>query len=447
MNLHYVPAVSLNVPSPTPRPTSRVQKRPMDSLSYTFEKLKEVLSFRLKCGTDIATSSGPNMRSALDAFMAERGFSPNEAVASSLRASFRRNLSEHVEHLRTQGRSNTYIANRKSLLQKWRELLLDCDRTCAASAGRRSPFQVALSELITNGRTVKGTARECGIPLATLKRWLGGSIPTERSVHRVPRIECHFGLPAGTLTDLLLPRRVRQADQPAGAPNLYRERLKKQTLDTYAVKVANQTLREQWNELVRFKSANGHVLVAGGRRLKRAPNGQWSMTDKPVVPQTPANWFAFRGSKYVATAHVNWTMTSQYLGWLMRSPARGGKGLAEADALTLSNFARGEFIDEYIEWRTERSEGTHSGVITFLTFAASLCNPRTGFLSQQPSLYARFLGFDDEAQWLTHCTEVHAHLVATRASRSLRRWRVCAGDSPSSPSATLPAATVSVHTA
>lgn len=416
MNFHYLPPVPVNVPSPVPAiGAPRVRKRPMDSLKFTFKDLKEAMSTRIAADSELSSSSWPNLQSALDAFLAEQGFAVNDVIASSLRASYQRHLAHHVATLVASGRKKPYIANRKSLIARWRRLLLELDRTSAASYNRQSPFQLALHEMLKNGRTVRGTALAAGVPLATLKRWVKGAIPNERSAAGVPRLEKHFGLPPGALTDLLpqvfaKPTGIKEA---ACAANTYRARLRIQSRDRYAIKEPSDELRAQWRELVEFKTATGLPRSGlDGRRLKRTANGQWSSTERPVKARTARRWYAFKGSRYVASADVNWTLVEQYVGWLMLPPDKGGKGLAADSAMSLTNFVRDDFMDDYIDWRIERSTVAHAGVLTLLSFAASLCNPATGFLAQQEDRFGKTFGTVPGTDWHTRCQTAHRHYTA-----------------------------------
>jgi hypothetical protein len=374
----------------------------MDSLNFTFSKLKDFASARLKAGSSLSPTSGPNLHSALNGFIVERGYLESEVIGSILRASYRRNLQAHVDTLKSEQRSSAYIANRKSLLGYWRRTLIEADQASAAQAGTSSPFQSAIKELFAQGATLRGTVRATGLPLATLKRWLSGATPNGRSASWVPRLENHFALPPGTLTDLL-PYRFHSNSSATTtcAPIEYRERLKAQCKSPYAVTDPNQRLRDEWEAFVAYKTEAG----SGGRgRLRRAKTGMWSKTIQPVRPKSEANWFAFQRNYYVATADVKWRLVSQYIGWLMLDSTAGGMGMPATEAMTLSNFARDDLLRGYNEWRIERSGGiSHEGLRTLLKFVASLCHPETGYLTQT---WERFDGFAKALtceDWLQDC--------------------------------------------
>ncbi len=132
---HYVPPVSVNVNSPIPKKLcGRARRSPMDSENITFKTLKQIAAQRLASGIGPSSASASNLTSALGAFMAERGFSDDDPVGSTLRASYRRHTTEHIAQLKREGRAASYISNRKSLLAHWRRVLIDSLHSKSPSA-------------------------------------------------------------------------------------------------------------------------------------------------------------------------------------------------------------------------------------------------------------------------------------------------------------------------
>ncbi len=338
--------------------------------------------------------------------MAERGFSDDDPVGSTLRASYRRHTTEHIAQLKREGRAASYISNRKSLLAHWRRVLIDSDKASAAQMGRESPFQVSVRQLFNQGATLKGTSRNTGVPLATLKRWLAGGVPNARSARWIPCIERHFALPSGTLGDLL-PYRMQpnQSGQSTTAPIAYRERLKTQVSEPYALRSPSDALRQEWLEYVAYKTKLG----SSGRGPRRAKSGRWSTTADPVQPKTAATWHMFQGDLYVPTAGLTWSMLSQFLGWLQLDKTKGGLALDSDHALTMANLAREDYVESYVNWRMARSDGAaHDGIFRLLKFVSSLCNPVMGYLTQHRERYTAAVGAaSSETDWLAMCTDAH----------------------------------------
>jgi integrase len=377
----------------------------MEPLDLTFNQLKALLSTQLH-GT--ATSSAPNLMSALNAFISERGLPGESLIGSNLRASFRRNVAEHVDALRARGRSSAYIGNRKALLSKWHSLLLAHDHQVAAQHGRESPFQRAIGELHAQaGQSVKALAKAANMPPATLQRWKEGRVPNARSVQWVARLERHFALAGGTLSKLL-PTCVRQyvETQPAQPTIAYRVRLAAASKDRYALSGVSPGLRAEWAEYLRYKTRLGQNGLGGAQRGKSA---QWSVSPEPVQKRTAALWYAFCDAGYVASASIAWTMLAQYLGWLALSPQEGGKGVAREATMTLAHLADTASVAEYNEWRAARA-GTgvaHSGQVRFLQMVTSICHPKTGFLTQNWLRFRDTCPQSTEADWRKQCEQTH----------------------------------------
>ena len=143
---HYFLPVSINDSQTAQRGSRAYRKKPMNAIHLTFNNLFEaMMSSLVKAGKPPQVVS--NHMSAMRAFMSDRGFAPECTIGSHLRASYYRRLQEHIVSLTDEGRSSTFISNRKNLLGHWRSLLLDLDRESAASSNSFQPFQVAIREL------------------------------------------------------------------------------------------------------------------------------------------------------------------------------------------------------------------------------------------------------------------------------------------------------------
>lgn len=418
MQTYYVPEASVNVaPQTSRRRPVRVRKPPMDSLNFTYHQLKQHLQNHVGNGARAPVSSLPNLISAISAFQIERQLPDGEVIGSTLRASYHRNLTAHVNSLREQGRSAAYIANRKSLLARWRRELVDADQVSAASHARQPPFQAAVIQLFEQtGAKYKATATTTGLPLATLKRWLDGVTPNARSLRWVPQLERHFGLPHGALMDLL-PVRARGSDDAVVPRRViaYRTRLAQAIRVRYAVKEVNERLRQEWSDYVAYKVAIGS---SARRKLRRPKSGRWSMSTAleqgRVLP-----WFALHCGHRVPTADVTWNFVSQYFGWLQLDVASGGKGMPPDEAQTLANFARDDLLENYIDWRIRRSNGIHHGGITkILQLAASLTHPDMGYLTQSFRLFEQHCFANDAAEWLESCQATYEFAREKMAERS-----------------------------
>lgn len=411
---HYAPEVSVNVlPSRQIRRVTRVRKRPLSSIHFTYADLKTIFFSQLGDDLGVAPSSFPNMASALNAFVAQSGFNDASSIGSTLRASFYKTRDKHLEELRVQGRPPAFVSNRKSHLGKWRAALVEADRRNSAARSEESPFQSALNALLAESGNIKGTARNAGMSLATLRRWMAGAVPNARSIVLVPRIERLYALPSGTLNDLLPPRARLSSGQSADAGPLpkieYRERLKQFAGEPYVLNEPSESLRAEWRELVKYKTTFGQYRRWGeGKVLKRQKGGRWKTTHEFVRPEGPSNWFCFQDGAFAPTAGIAWGYIASYLGWLLLSPKRGGLGLQAESVQTLGNLTNGEYVERYVQWKIGRAGGAiHGGITTFLTYVKSLCNPETGYISQSWSVFGAKQGITSEDMWRSICKDTY----------------------------------------
>lgn len=365
-------------------------KRMPNPTTITYGKLMELMSEKLASSPNAQQALG-NLNSALRAFMEKLSITKNCAVGSTLRASYYRNLAAHVESLSAEGRNSNYIANRKCLIAKWRQLLLELDRQHAAENKQRTPLQAALRDILNHGFSVKRVAADAGVCLSSLRRWLNGASPNRKAYPSLRRLETFFGLHAGALVDLCTHDSGRPCDAAAGQapPVEYRERLAKASRQPYALKDAAPSLRKEWSELVAHKVER---LVL----LERQAKGIWSMAKER---ETDSRWYCFHDHHYVPTAAVNWQHVSQYLGWLALDTQSGGVGIPREEVQTLTWLLATKLLQRYLKWRISKAGGVvHGGLRVFITFIHSLTHPRTGFLTQQPewarsiSLFAHPLG-------------------------------------------------------
>jgi site-specific recombinase XerC len=412
---HYIPSVSNNAPSPTCsiERKSGARKRQMESLSLTFEQLQKTVNQQIALGNGPAPSSEPNLRSALAAFLEERGIQQCEVIGSTLRASYYRNVASHIESLVGLQRNSAYIRNRKAHLGRWRKFLLEIDRT-SANEIRQTPLQIALGELFCGGPPMVQIAAACLIPLSHLKRWRAGHLPKPRSIRWLRVLERHYGLTAGVLMDLVPHTKggVIHRATFVSAKSKYRERLTKAQAEMpYAVREPCESLREEWSGLLLHKTA-----VRPPRGLLRQLKGRWSGTVEPVVNNARQNWAAFTNGRYHTTAQITWTHVTYYLGWLQLSADRDGPGITAEKAQTLGALTDEINIERYNSWRINRSGGImHGGCVAFLKTVQMLCNPTTGYLTQSWQTFAPRCGIYDEASWRERCA------AAFRCAADIRR--------------------------
>lgn len=415
---HYLERVPLNglvaVPS---KGVGRARKRHLTLSELTYVVLKDLLTKKAELGTGPSLSSLANLHSALSGFLQERGIKHTDAIGSTFRASYYKNLQAHIQSLKDELRPSAYITNRKHLLSIWRKCVVEHDRNCALTHRHVTPFQAALLDIFNNGVTKTLLRKNTGIPKATLNRWCDGQTPNATSLHYVPRIENFLGLRNGELSELLPIKRQSRDEKNSSASIAYRERQKALRIDRYAVTEPTPRLRSEWSEFLQYKVSELD-FDDDEASIKRSSGGRWRSTSQTSSKQRPSNWASWYKSRRVATAGIAWTNVSQFLGWLMLSEERGGKNLSPEAAQTLGHFTNRQWIREFVEWKRLRAGGNaHQGLLSFLRFVSSLCNPRTGYLTQ------RFLAFGPptgatEEMWRARCLKCFDSISRFRAELS-----------------------------
>lgn len=396
--LHYFTPISLNDSHrliATPR--NRARKRLMDTNNLTYHKLKLRMAEEVRAKAESAQTYA-NLTSALNALMGVNCYSENNLVGSTLRSSYFKNRAAHISILSTQGKSPSYIANRKTYLGRWHRLVLKIDNEQATAAGASPPLAAALKEMLSSCTSLTEVASQAGISLASLRRWLSGTKPNESARPSISRLERFFGLVPGELLAISgLNTKGGGVITTGDAPRiLYRQLLRKNAVDTYALKTVEIPLREEWAALVLYKTARTTFSKA------RQKNGRWSTTTEKVKLRSENNWYAFVDELYVATAEIRWSYVAQYLGWLQLSHERGGAGMSLADVQSLVHLTDGELLGKYTDWRIDRAEQkVNGGIISFLQFVKSLCHPKTGYLGNTPHFYKRMSV--SESIWRDRC--------------------------------------------
>jgi hypothetical protein len=384
----------------------------LDSITLTFGKLKHEMKQCCALKHD-GKQSVSNLFSALSALMNALQFDDETPVGSHLRISYYRRLKEHVDALMGEGRSSSYVANRKSLLGRWHRLTNELDRAAAAQLGVATPLQTMLREIVQHVGSVKQLAAEAGISFSTLKRWLAGTFPNQKSTRSLRRLENYLALPPGSLLDLAGGDRTAAAASGWRQPNNtgpgidYRQRLKKSLEFTYKLKEVEAPLSDEWSEYRRYKTC----LVP---RLKRQQRGKWRIRHTTSVIESRSLWYCFEQGKYVPSASSAWVEVASYLGWLALPHDKGGAGVKQVQTLTW--LLNSERLEQFIEWRIARSAGiVHGGTLRILQIAISMTHPETGYLTQSPYLVAN-LAFENTLPWKELCAETFTWATTLKKS-------------------------------
>lgn len=373
------------------------RKKRMNHQPMTYGLLRTAMAEKLQ-SEHRSHHSLDNLNAALYSFCKDFGLRETDVIGSELRASYYKALAAHVDGLAKLGRSKAYIANRKSYLGAWHSLVLKSDKLTATILGTNSPFQSALRELIETVGSQRVLAREAGVSIASLKRWLSGSRPGGRSVATIRRIERLFGLTEGTLVELAFSNKPSHTPLRAPhAPIPYRERLKALSKKTYFIGDVTPLLQAQWEDFCRYKTSIRSTTKARNRA------GKWRITESQCHPDPAKAWYAFVNGHYVPSAAIVWTRVAGYLGWLQLQRADGGLQMTAEQAQNLGWLVYDDYVEQYLTWKIRRSGGVvHSGIAEFPRFVRSLVNPTTGYLTLTPSIGEQ-LSRLESLNWTAQC--------------------------------------------
>lgn len=423
MNFHYFVPNSNNGRSKRQLSRQdRARRRRMSIKTFTFNQLKELMIQRVGSSNLPSRASLPNLVSALEQFSKERGSPMDSPIGSLLRISYYKARDAHLEQLKLEGRTRSYIGNRKNLLSYWRRLILAFDREHAK--GQETQLQSALKELIDGGLHIRRLAREAGVPLATLRSWLAGTRPQRKSVTHLQKIERYAGMVSGTLVDHILP----MGAQESGAREIpdriaYRSTLRTLSADHFRLKPvrANEQFRAEWVDLVRFKTTtftSTHGLLSD----RYGENRQWRLLSKPNARLPEHPWVHMVNGRYCPSAELAFQHTAQYIGWLQLCFERGGLAMAAEDAQTLAHLCNEEYLTRFVDWRIQRSGGSiNRGSSALLETVSTLCHPKYGFLVQRPDIGQK-VSVSDPAIWIEQCVSTREFAV-NAMKRLLRRQR------------------------
>jgi hypothetical protein len=368
-------------------------------------------------------SSLGNFETALRHFAEERSRPLGEPIGGLLRLGYPKALEGHTKFLKARKADKRLIANRRSALKTWCKLLASLDREYSAETGSKSPFAAAVSKLVEcciapDGKRVpvKTIALQSGVPLATLRRWIGGARPKGRNVpSHIKRLEHFFGVVPGALWTVLTGDVMPGGTSTAAPGNEYRARLSQLSRDPYYLKPAQTTaeLRNEWGEFVEYKTqlfsrsifADG--ADAGARKLWRLhPPGSRCVGEH--------NWIDFRNGRFCPSARRCFEFVAAYLGWLSRSPDVGGAGMDQYACQTLGFLTDVDLLTRYLEWRIDRSGGVICGSVdATLKFAAMITHPKTGFLRRSRQFGPK-VGVESADEWSARCDRVYTWSRATQ---------------------------------
>lgn len=222
----------------------------------------------------------------------------------------------------------------------------------------------------------RAVAEQAEVPLASLERWLRGSLPDSRSAGGLQRLESTLGLARGTLLKLISHR--LDASTPEKVKTSYGEYLKSCRAKKYIMSDSeiSAALRRQFTELVVHQTT-------GFPKLPRTSSSPWKT--HPEAARGTLRWFNTANGEYCPSADAVWRRMSSFLSWLANIGPAGGAPLGVDAAQTLAWLAVPEAVEGYLRWHVGRASGHNNGARNFCQIVQWLTAPRTGWLRQHPN--------------------------------------------------------------
>lgn len=399
--LNLTVPVSLNISRSSQIQTKRADKRKkkMSAIaSLTFRELSDEMNRRAE-ESAIKASLLPNLHSALKAFITSSGLSEDCVIGSILRASYYRNLASHVELLKSEGRSKSYIANRKSLLGKWSSLVNQLDRLDALTNNTKTPLQIALEDIVKQANTTPTQlATAVNISKHTFRRWLLGAQPQQSALPALRRIESFFAMESNSLVSLAFEHNYfKPVETTASKKIKYRENLAVTSKDHYWLKVISEQLAREWKDFLVYKTEKLPLL-------KR--HSPWVTTEFITKGKTEKNEHLFVKEKYVPTGNILWMQLRSYLGWMSRSIDSDGAGYSVDVVQTLAWLTHKPMMHRFLRWKIDRAgDKVHNGILDFVKQVKALTHPVHGYLTQMPSLNQHLPEGVRHENWKDACRE------------------------------------------
>lgn len=350
-----------------------------------------------------------NYLSALNAWRRHHSTSPEAALGEDFQNAFDR-LFLHFQDCELEAVSRRTFKDRCEDVLWWRKV--------AAQVSQQDNLPPSFSEALgvalrRSGLNKAALCREATLALPTLDAWLHGKrLPVRASAHRIESVERALELAPGTLAKRLPTRRkVRfsRGDEIAKRPTTtYSRRIQRNRaeLKDDGVEIRLQPtvrLRQQWEELVEFKSDDDRPGASKRNSWRIRPERECGMR---------LQWYSTTPTGGCPTAAVHYGIVIGYLGYL-RLPVRHGGAAQSAPTDSLAWLARADLVVGYVKWVRRRADNiVHNGLLTILQNIMSHLRPVSGFVWQRHDLSRDLPGGDamSRDKWREQCKSAHQEL-------------------------------------
>jgi integrase len=375
-----------------------------------------------------------NHESAFSNFLRMNELNLARPFGKELTVAFDDALDKYYVHQRSLNRAESTIRTQLTYLRKYR----DAAEGLMLSASTKD-FHTTLREAMqAKGWQIHHLSRESGVRDYLIKGWLQlGQFPRSVSYGKVQALEAALGLPEGVLIGCC-PWATKEARNRIKVPRpeiAFRAQRKKQNSMRYRLHVYNQRLREEWLQVLDFKSTfNGAADFN--------PNQTWTFRD-PVDEAATRPWFACIGDTTSATAEHVFVLFTRYWGFLCLPKDQGGFGM-EPEEMSLAHLLHKDGIAKFIDFMKRRAGGKfNKSTAIALGNVTSFLRKETGFvwihtelLERAPEVVrdavASAPGETDAERWRSHCEAEYVRWT-THLARLTRQRQIELSRDPSEP--------------
>lgn len=367
--------------------------------NYTYDNLIERLQRHFHVDQPTASRTAlqqyRNHASTLHGYLAYCGKTSSSPVGVELGSHFDEKLRSYCAQLDVAART---VRDRRAHLRLVQRLHLAVTKPSQdRTRNEPSSFTLELRAAISKtGVAPKALAREIGASPSALQRWLAGAVPNRRGLPSLRRLEARLGLPrdhlVGQITapprdhlggHIAAPPRAHP-DAPPAVP--FREQLKARKNAAAVSLIPEDGLQpsflEEWRALLDYKTA---VMPL----MERHPRGVWRCV--PLDVAGALSPLAIHRGLACATADAVLGRLRDFLAVVTLLPgAKGGLAERAEGVQTLAWCVVPDALSAYLNHLTAASGGLrHGGHRNFAAVVASLLQPETGYLWQQPALRHR----------------------------------------------------------
>jgi len=368
--------------NPPPIPSSAWELLMNISYDDLIEKLKQHFHLEKSEASRNSLQRFRNHVSTLHSYLAYCGKTSASSVGAEFGSRFDDQLHGYCAQLDVTART---VRDRRSHLRLLQRLHAMTAKASPQPAKKESSFTTELRAAISKtGLAPKTLAREAGASPSAIQRWLAGAVPNQKGIPSLRRLEARLQLPRDHLVARIPAAPVSTPAITTAVP--FREQLKSRkraaALSLLPEAALQPAFLEEWRALLDHKTT---VMP----KMERHPRGVWRCVPLDVAGDLSA--LAMHRGMACATADVVLSRLRDFLAVVTALPeAKGGLAEVAEGVQTLAWCVVPAALSAYLDYLTASSCGLrHGGHRNFAAFVASLLQPGTGYLWQQPELRNR----------------------------------------------------------